>query len=160
MKKIVSLFAVFALAGLVNADTFTWTSDVLLTNGQISISADLPVAGYLDKVEVWNSTAGMTSAVTIASYAGATAADTFVNLAAVGGTTPSVVRPRVIGTTTAGANLAAAVLATGDNSTNLVTTFLAANYEPIMLGGNTRVKVTGTVAATNTVTVRLFFKRD
>jgi len=155
MKKIVSLIAVFALAGLVNADTFTWSSDVLLTNGQISVSADLPVAGYLDKVEVWNSTAGMTSAVTIASYAGAVAADTFVNLAAVGGTTPSVVRPRVIGTTTAGVNLAG-----NSAGTNHATQVLTAYYEPVMLGGNTRVSVTGTVASTNTVTVRLFFKRD
>ena len=161
MKKFVSFIAVIALAGLVNADTFTWSSSVLSTSTQAEVSADLPVSGDLVKIEAWSSHTGVqTSTVTLASYAGTTAIDTIATLTVPGtGTQARVAYPRRVGTDSTGVNLAAAN-GVGENTNT--TQMLTVPYEPIMLGGNTKIRVSQLAASTttNTVTVRLFFKRD
>jgi hypothetical protein len=161
MKKFVSFIAVIALAGLVNADTFTWSSSVLTTSTQVEVSADLPVSGTLIKIEAWSGAIGLqTSTVTLASYAGSTAIDTYATLTVPGtGTNYKVAYPRRVGTGSTGVNLTSAI-GVGENTNT--TQILVVPYEPIMLGGNTRIRVSQLAEAvtTNTITVRLFFKRD
>ena len=161
MNKIVSLIAAFALVGLAHADTFTWSSSVLSTSTQAEVSADLPVSGELVKIEAWSSHTGVqTSTVTLASYAGTTAIDTIATLTVPGtGTQATVAYPRRVGTGSTGTLLAGVPHTSSDTSMVQV---LTVPYEPIMLGGNTKIRVSQVAASTttNTVTVRLFFKRD
>lgn len=156
MKKFVIIAAMlFACVSASTADSYTYVSDSLLTNGQISTSAALPISGYLDRIEMYGGQAAMTSAVVVASYtAGGTTIDTFANVTALAETTPKVIRPRFVGTTTAGVNIAPVELVGGTN----VSTVLTAPYDRPIVGGNVKVKVTGTVANTNTVTVILYYE--
>lgn len=156
MKKLIIVSAIIAALSLnASADSYTYTSDSLLTNGQISTSAALPISGYLDRIEMYGANAAMTSAVVVASYTSAgTAIDTFANVSALAETTPVVIRPRFVGTTTAGVNIAPVQLVGGTN----VSTILTAPYERPVVGGNVKIKVTGTVANTNTVTVTVFYE--
>jgi len=96
--------------------------------------------------------------VTVASYAanGTTAIDTFLTLATA--TANTIVRPRVIGTTTAGVALTG-VVGSGIYGTNAVaTTILTAPYERIMLGGDIRLKVVSGSVAPNTVNARIYYE--
>lgn len=156
MNKFAIISAIIAACAFsAQADSFTYTSDSLLTNGQISTSAALPVSGYLDRIEMYGANAAMTSAVVVASYtSGGTAIDTFANVTALAETTPKVIRPRFVGTTTAGTTIAPVELVGGTN----VSTILTAPYERPIIGGNVKVKVTGTVANTNTVVVTIFYE--
>lgn len=151
MKR--SIFAAvvgLVLAGSAFADTASMT--VVVTNTETEISSSIPASGWLDRVEI-QVTGSSTSAVTVASYAadGTTAIDTFVTLAAA--TANTVVRPRVIGTTTAGVNLAAASTA----ATN-ATQVLVAHYDRIMIGGDIRLKVVAGSAAENTVKATIYYE--
>jgi hypothetical protein len=161
MKKF-SLFIIAALVASVSlADTFTWSSSVLSTSTQAEVSADLPVAGRLVKVEAYSSHTGVqTSTVTIASYIGAQAVETYATLTVPGTGTQSVVAyPRRVGTGSTGVNLAAAS-GVGENTNT--TQMLVVPYEQHLLGGNTKIRVSQLAASTttNTVTVRLFFTRE
>jgi hypothetical protein len=143
-------------AVLAHADTATVSLTV--TNGQpITYSSAIPASGILDKIEVVQSDgAACTSTVTVATYSGTTAVDTFASLSALSGN--KVVRPRIIGTTTAGVNLAAAVQNGSDAVTNNVGTVLVGAYEKPMVGGNVKLAVTGTSnSGTNTVTATVYF---
>jgi hypothetical protein len=154
-KMLVLLVAGLALAGVANAavyeETFTVTTNAVVT------SAILPIAGTLDKVEVVQ-TAGVTNSIVVATYSGTTAVDTFVSLADLTGN--KVVRPRIIGTTTAGVNLAAAVIA---DATNTVGTVLAAQFERPYIAGNVKAVLTANAAngdTSSTITLRFYFTRD
>jgi hypothetical protein len=154
MQGLMVLVAVLALGSVANADTAVYS--VSVTGSQAIVYSDaLPVSGWLDRITV-SQTAGATCTVTVAQYAGTTAVDTYASLSALVGN--KVVRTRVIGTGNTGTALAAATV---DNSTltNNVTTQLSANYERILLGGNTKVAVTAAAASPdNAVTVTLFFE--
>jgi len=152
MKKIIGLFLVALIGFAVMAQADTATVSLSVTNGQaISYSDAIPASGILDRIEVIQSDATATSTVTVATYSGTTAVDTLAGLTALVGN--KVVRPRIIGTTTAGVNLAGVPV-----DTNAVTTVLMAPYEKPMVGGNLKMAVTGTFnAGTNTVTAKLYF---
>lgn len=160
MKKtsLIALLVLFVASIACMADTRAVS--LTATNGQaIQLSAAIPASGTLDKIEVVQ-TSGYTSTVTVATYAGTTAVDTFVSLTALVGN--KVIRPRIIGTTTAGVNLAAATQAGSDATTNTVGTALVAAYERPIVGGNLKVAVTPSGASvsgagTNTVDVILYF---
>lgn len=141
MKKIICLFAI--LAALVSvgalADSYTYTTTV--TNNQaIAYSDPLPISGFFDKAEITTETASTTT-VTLATYSGTTALDTYVSLSGMNGTTPTkLVRTRVLGTDNTGSALAAA-----GNSTNVSwSTTVNVPYERPFIGGNAKVAVTGT----------------
>jgi len=157
MKKIMCLFLVALIGVAVLAQADTATVSLSVTNGQaISYSDAIPASGILDRIEVIQSDATATSTVTVATYSGTTAVDTVASLSALVGN--KVVRPRIIGTTTAGVNLAAAVQSGSDAVTNNVGTVLVGAYEKPMVGGNLKMAVTGTFnAGTNTVTAKLYF---
>jgi len=159
MKRFIGLVCFLAVGAAFAADVYTYT--ITGTNTQpITYSDSLPISGVLDKIEVITSAAS-TCTVTVASYSGTTAVDTYATKAISNGetATPAVFRPRVIGTTSAGVELAGVVLASGDNSTNLVTTVLSAQYERPMIGGNVKVATTFTAGA-STAIVRLFYTKD
>lgn len=151
MKRSLVCFLVVACLG-VSALADSQQMTVVVTNTETEISAAIPVSGWLDRVEI-QVTGSSTSAVTVASYAsdGTTAIDTFVTLATA--TANTVVRPRVIGTTTAGVALAAASTA----ATN-ATQVLVAHYERIMVGGDIRLKVVSGSAAANTVKATIYYE--
>jgi hypothetical protein len=160
MKRFLSIFAVLAVVcGVSFADSAQMS--VTVTNGQTTISDPISASGWLDRIEI-TVTGSSTSTVTVASYAadGTTAVDTFLTLT--DATANKVVRPRVIGTTTAGVNLAAAsaIVAVGDNTaTNAVSTqVLVSQYDRIMVGGDIRLKVVAGSAAANTVTAKVYYE--
>jgi hypothetical protein len=161
MKRLILVALVALVAGVGAAHADMQSASVTVTNTQTAISASIPASGWLDRIEI-TVTGSSTSAVTVASYAadGTTAVDTFLTLATA--TANTVVRPRVIGTTTAGVNLAAAsTLVTVNESleTNAVPTqVLIAQYDRIMIGGDIRLKVVAGSAAANTVTAKIFYE--
>jgi len=157
MKKVIGLFLVGLIGFAMLAQADTRTVSLTVTNGQaITYSDPIPASGVLDKIEVVQ-TVGCTATVAVATFSGTTAVDTFATLTSLVGN--KVLRPRIIGTTTAGVNLAASVQAGSDALTNLVSTALIGVYEKPMIGGNLKLAVTAGVAtqAANTVTVTLYF---
>ncbi len=161
MRKLIVITALLcAFAGIARADVQTWESDTMTTNTHVDVSDALPVSGYLEKIEAWNSCAGCTSTVVVASYnAAGTAVDTLATVTLTT-TTPKVIRTRVIGTTNAGVDLAGALAYGATNLSLAATTALIAPYERVMLGGTTKITATGTITdGTNTVNVRIFYDR-
>jgi hypothetical protein len=157
MKKIGLVLVSLIVGCAVLAQADTATVSLTVTGGQaIAYSDAIPASGILEKIEVVQS-ASCTATVTIATYSGTTAVDTFASLSSLVGN--KVVRPRVIGTTTAGVNLAASIQAGSDALTNLVSTALIGLYEKQMIGGNVKMAVTdaGTSTGTNTVTATVYF---
>jgi hypothetical protein len=151
MKRIIAtLAALMCVASIASADVETYS--VTVTNAQPIIYSDpLPVSGWLDKIEVIQESAA-TSTVTVATYSGTSAIDTYASKA-ISGAVGTVFRPRFIGTGSNGTNLAAAA-----SGTNQYATILSAAYERPMIGSNVRVAVTGTANdGSNTVTVRIFY---
>lgn len=154
---LVSVFALVAFAGMAKADSISYT--VAVTNGQgVSISDQLPVSGYLEKVEMFQS-GGTNAAVVLATYGtdNTTALDTYVSISALLAS-GKVVTPEYIGQTSAGVDIAASALTAG--STNAAT-MLVANYKRKMLGGNVRFAVTASTSGTvvtNTVNLKIFFE--
>lgn len=160
MRNSIVIGIVSVLAFSASAFADTRTVSLVATNGQaIQYSDAIPASGYLEKVEVVQ-TSGCTSTVTVATFSGTTAIDTFASLTTLVGN--KVVRPRIIGTTTAGVDLAAAVQAGADAMTNNVGTVLVGSFEKPLIGGNLKVAVTPsgsstTGTGTNTVAVTLYF---
>jgi hypothetical protein len=156
MKKMTGIMvAALVVAGVARAAVYEETFTVT-TNAAV-VSGILPIAGTLDKVEVINA-ADRTNTVVIATYSGTTAVDTYVSLADLAGS--KVVRPRIIGTTTAGVNLAAAANGTNDYTAGTV---LIAPFERPYIAGNVKATITANAAnAANasTVTLRFYFTRD
>jgi hypothetical protein len=145
------------------ADSYVYSFNAL-TNGETSTSAAIPVSGWLDRVEVSQSST-VTSTVTVATFDGTTAMEKFVYLASLTDTT-KIVRPRVVGTGITGTDLAAAaashVAGTGTNS--VVSTVLVAPYERMLIGGNTKIQVVntscnGATGGTNDVKVVIYYER-
>jgi phospholipase/lecithinase/hemolysin len=152
-KTLVAFAALALLCGAVMADTAQVS--ITTTNGQpITYSDQIPASGYLDRIEIIQSGGtAATSTVTIATYTGTTAVDTVLTLSSLAGN--KVVRPRIIGTTTAGVNLAAAATGTNDYTAGTV---LAAPFERPLIGGNLKMAVTEAGgAAANTVTAILYY---
>jgi hypothetical protein len=167
MRKVLIGLLVLALCAIgALADSYTYT--VAATNGGTYQSDALPISGWLDKIE-FSQDASATCTVTLCSYVGtnATAAETYMTLSATAADT-DVVRPRVIGETTAGVALAAATTeaAYATNSlgqlTNMytATTMLVAPYERTMIGGSVKVNVSGVNASdgTDNITVRIVYE--
>lgn len=147
------VLCVLVLAGVACADTATVTLTV--TNGQtITFSDPITASGYLDKIEVVASDGtAHTSTVTIATYSGTTAMETFGTLSAWSAGT-KVIRPRVLPTDNTGTALAASASAT----TN-ATIQLSVPYAQPLIGGNLKMAVTGTAnTGSNTVTATLYYE--
>jgi hypothetical protein len=156
-KALVALLAVALFAAPAIAGYYEETVSVGTGGTAAVVSGILPIAGTLDRVEVIPSNATLTNTVVVATYTGTTAVDTLVSLSSLVGN--KVVRPRIIGTTTAGVNLAAAALGTNDYT---VGTALVAPYERPYVGGNIKATVTPDAgnSAAGTVTLRFYFARD
>jgi hypothetical protein len=154
MKKAFGLFlaVLVGFAVLARADGYRSVS-LTVTNGQaITYSDPIVAAGYLEKIEVVQSTGG-TSTVTVATYDGTTAIDTFASLTTLAGS--KVVRLLVAPTDNTGTALAAVT-----NAATSFSTVLSVPYERAFLGGNIKMAVTAQAAGgtgTNTVTARLYF---
>jgi hypothetical protein len=161
MKKMVAIGCMLALAaGMARADVYTLT--VTITNNQTAAYSDpIPVAGYLDKVEIAQSAATSTGGIMLATFSGTTAVDIYVtnNVTAV----RKIVRPRVIGTTTAGTDLAAVTASASTSTNECTTTLLKGVYERLPVGSNFKLKYWGGNVAsgvTLTNTVRIFTVKD
>ena len=148
MKKLmIGLAVVLSLVAIVPAQAQLYQEITMIcTTGNVTYSSALSVAGVLDKIE-YIKTGNNTNTFTLATFSAADGTvDTFATKA-LGGATSGVIRPRVIGTTTAGVALAA-VTSNGDNGTTITnayaTTFLQAPYERMRIGGNTKIKLDGT----------------
>jgi len=158
MKKVLVMLGVVLLAvNFAMADSVSVT--VTVTNGQAATFSDLiPASGWLDRIEVRQDSSA-TSTIVVATYDGTTAVETFATLS---GLTDAqkVVRPRLIGTTTAGVALAAVAAGSTAALTNAyASTVLVAPYERPLIGGNLKARVTGTANdGSNPVTVTVFFE--
>lgn len=154
MKKMLAFLAVIGLVvGTAQADTYSY--NVSQTSLAVTVSAALPVSGWLDKIEISHAGAGQTSTVVVATYdAASNAVDT---IATASGVASKVIRTRVIGTSNAGVDLAAAY---GVAQITNVTQQLVANYERILIGGNVKATVTGAgvTAGTNNCTVTFYYE--
>jgi hypothetical protein len=130
MKKVM----VFVLAVLgsfaIQAKADVAVVNLIVTNGQaITYSEPINANGYLDKIEITQDAgAATTSTVTIATYSGTTAVETYATATSLTGN--KVIRPRFALQTTAGAVV--------DSATNAV-------LEKALIGGNVKMAVTGTV---------------
>ena len=144
------------------ADSYTYPGEVTSTATQWYVSDDIPVAGELDRIVLWNTDPKGTSVVVIANYAGDVIADiiytgTVVNSAGA----PVVVRPRRVGTGTSGTALTYGTVATAGMDTNLITQILSVPYEKFILGGNIKARVVdaGTTTVTNYMNAQFIFDR-
>lgn len=159
MKKLIVgvgiIAALLAAVVPVQADQYYQEVTIICTNGGTEYSDPLAVAGLLDKVEYIKGGAD-TQTFTVATFSGTTAIDTLatkqVTAAASG-----VVRPRVVGMTTAGVALAGAVTTASVTTNSLgqvltapaTTTTLVGAYERPRIGGNVKIRVASDSAATS-----------
>ena len=159
-KLLVSLLAVAAISFAARADVYTAVIGV--TNSVVTTNA-VNASGWLDKIEISgpNVSAGSYSIIIGTYDAGVTGSvnptiiDTYATLSGLT-TSSTVVRPRVVGTTTAGVAITAV---TGSGSTN-VTTVLMAPYDRICMGGNTIIKLTpASCTAGGNVTVSFYYTK-
>jgi len=154
----VGLLVLFAIVTVALADSIV--VDTVQTPGIGTAYSDpIRASGWLDRVELVRkgtaaATTNQNTAVVIATYDGTTALTTYATVTFAAGETTKTVRPRVIGQTTAGVNLAAATNATGTTAQVLV-----ANYEPMLLGGNLKMAVT-TDGTNDAVRAVLYFDRN
>lgn len=152
MKQFIGIIAAVAMfAGIASANSQVYTFNV--TNS-VAHTNSVALSGWLDKIEVSSPNVSSGAyAVVVASYDdGMTAIDTYASLSNKQ-TTPTVVRPRVIGTSNAGVSLA--------GTTNILDGILSAKYERPLIGGNTKIVCTPTAAANGgTVKVEIFYSTD
>jgi hypothetical protein len=152
MRKSISIMAaVLAFAGFASANSQVYTFNV--TNS-VAMTNTVSLSGWLDKVEVSSPLVSAGSyAVVYASYdSGNTAIDTYCTLTGKQ-TTPTVVRPRVCGTSNAGTSLA--------SSTNVLSGILSATYDRHLVGGSQKIVVTPTSCSNGgTVKVEIFYTTD
>lgn len=158
MNKILTAILMTVLVcGMAFADTATVSLTV--TNGQaITYSDPIPASGLLDKIEVSQTSTG--AVITVATYSGTTALETFASISA-GTAQTKLIIPRRVGTSNAGVSVTAAAVAGSDATTNTAGTVLAAPYEAPIIGGNTKLAVTAHASAaiaTNTVTAILYYQ--
>lgn len=145
MKKVVGLVAVGLMAFAVFAQADTASITVTVTNNQaITYSDAFLVSGYLDKIEVvQDAGAATTSTVTVATYDGTTAVETFASLSSLTGN--KVVRYRAAPQTSAGVTV--------DVATNAIP------YEKVIIGGNVKAAVTGTANdGSNPVKITIYYE--
>jgi hypothetical protein len=113
MKRLIAGLCAGLIAAGAWADTVMVTKSV--SNGQaIAYSNPINVSGWLDKIEIVQS-ASSTSTVTIATYSGTTAMETYASLVGWTGTS-KLIRPRVLPTDNTGTTV------TGATSTNTAIT--------------------------------------
>ena len=152
MKKMLIglvLVGMLAMAGASMAQSFD-TITMICTTGDVALSRQITVSGYIDKIE-YIKTGANTNTFTVGTFSDTTAIDTFATKA-IGGAVSGVIRPRTVGTTTAGSALVGAVT-TASVTTNALgqvltspatTTTLAAPYERFRASGNMVIKLDGT----------------
>ena len=147
-----ALICVAAVA--VQADTYTYTCSV--TTGDVVTSAAVPVSGWLDRIE-YSQHANGTSSVVVATYDGTTAVNTFMSLSSLTDTT-KVVIPRVIGTDNTGTALTGAWAGGDTNLSAAATTVLVGAYERQMIGGNSKIVITGESVPAQDVKVVIYYE--
>jgi hypothetical protein len=149
-KTLTLVIGLCLLVASAMADSYTYTT-TCTNNKAIAYSDPLPISGYIERIEVYQSSSVATTTVTVATYdgGGTTALTTFASKACVGN---QVFTPRVVGSTTAGVTL---VAATGSSSGTNTTTMLVVPYEKMMIGGNTKVAVTGGDAPLTAYTINV-----
>jgi len=152
-KMTVALAGVLALVTVVAMAQAPVSVTLTGTNGAaIQYSDAIPVSGILDKIEIVQTGTASTNLVTLATYSGTTAVETFVSLAD-NTAGADVVRLRVLPTANTGSALAAASTG-GTNTSVAVTTALMVPYQAPWIGGNVKMAVTGSgTASTNVWTV-------
>lgn len=158
MKRILAITAVALALFAIGARADSYSYSITVTNAQaITYSDPLPVSGWLDKIEVVTD-ADSTQTVTVATYNGTTAVDTYATKAISGASkTATVFRPRLIGTSNAGVAIAGA--GTTNEFNIAATTALVAAYERPMIGGNVKCAVTGTANdGSATVAVTIYYE--
>jgi hypothetical protein len=162
MKKSILGIMVSLLPFAALADSYTYPGEVTSTATQWYVSDDIPVAGELDRIVLWNTDPKGTSVVVIANYAGDEIADIIYTGTVVNSSgAPVVVRPRRVGTGTSGTALTYGIGSGSAALTNLATQILTVPYEKFILGGNTKARVVdaGTTTVTNYMNAQFIFKR-
>lgn len=160
MKKLMlTMFALvlaFGLAQSAYADRYVYSTSI--TGVTATASTNLPISGYIDKIELSQS-AGRTCTVIVASYdANGTAIDTLMSTGSTSSDT-LVVRPRAVGTTTAGVALTADSTTVATYSSSM--SQLQIPYERILGAGNICVRLTGgdeAASSTNVVSVGIVYE--
>lgn len=158
MKRMIGITLIALACALGSyADSYQYISAVFSTGSQWAVSDDLPVAGELDRVILWNTDPKGTSTVVIANYAGTAIADTIVSVTITNSlAAPVVVIPRRVGT-----GITGTTLTYGTSGGTGVVQQLSVPYEKFYLGGNTKVKVTegATLTVTNYLKAQFIYKR-
>jgi hypothetical protein len=163
MKKLIGIFAIAALACQLSHGASV-DFDVSVASNQTAYSPALSIHGVIDRIEFEKAAQGPQCDVVVASFAsdGTTIIDTFAsiqNWAEGGALVTDVVRPRLIGTTTAGVDIAG-VQSNLTNAPSAATTVLMAGYDAPVVGGNVKVKLTNDATGSNitaTVKGRIFY---
>lgn len=158
MKKLALILAValFAVAGSVSADRYVYTASY--TGFATTYSDWIPVSGWLDKIEI-SQTASRTCDVIVATYtatgANGSAIETFAACYGLAGS--KVVRPRVYGTSTAGA----ALTVTSTTTATYYESIITIPYERAMVSGNVAIKIQGSnlvAASTNDIVIGIIYE--
>jgi len=161
MKKILMIALFAALVGVAKADS---RPVIVTVNGGLAgasaYSDQIPISGWLDRVEIIKSDDNDVVDIDLATFSGTTLVESFVDLNAVPTATDKIVlRPRVTGTDIAGNALAASGLIVAGEITNVVNGVVATlPYERMMLGGNLKLKVTAGAGTNATVQATIFFE--
>jgi hypothetical protein len=154
MQKLIGCVIGLALAFTLNARAETYVYEVKMANNTTNLSAALPVSGILNKIEISGFSAAVTGTVTVATYDGTTAVDTIVNLSALSAN--KIIRLMVQPTDNTGTVIPAVVSAGSTNTT----TQLVVPYQPVMLGGNIKVRTINTDGNSIACKVVFYYERQ
>ena len=155
MKKLLlALAAVAICTSYAVADSKTVT---VTATGAAAYSDQIPVSGYIERVELVKSTDNDVVDIDLGTFDGTTLLESVVDINALATATDTVVlRPRVVGTGLSGTALAAVTgTAVGTNTTQMLTV----PYERIMAGGNLKLKVTAAAGTNATVKATIYYER-
>lgn len=149
-QMIVAVIGMLALAGVVCADSYTYS--LVSAANSTNTSDAVPVSGYLDKIEMSINAATCSNNIMVATYDGTTPID---KIASNNVATFTIVRPRVQPTDYTGTVIPAATATTDSNT---VATVLSVVYDKILIGGNVKIYTINPFAIASTNKVVIYYE--
>jgi hypothetical protein len=154
MRKMIAVGMILAVAFVMNASAEVYVYSATISANSTNLSDALPVSGIINKIEVSGFSSTVTGTVTVATYDGTTAVDTIVNTGATSAN--KIVRLMVKPTDTTGTDLAAALSTSVTNMASILTI----PYQPVMAGGNLKVRAVNDVGNSIPLKVVFYYERQ
>jgi hypothetical protein len=147
MRRFLNIAALVMLVAVISTPVHATTATMISVAG--STATNTVATGWIDKIEIVGD-ANVTGTYTcvVATYSAAGSAVDTLASASITANSAVVVRPRAVGTTSAGVALTA-VAGTGTNTL----TVLSAPYDRILAGGNMLMKCTSGTGGVVTATI-------